>query len=574
MPTAARDAVQQDKAFAQIQDVLGNLVIRCLTELAVEDRPRFEKLMEYHHYNLKGMAVEFDDFFDAVADLMIFECNDKVEIRDGAFISQRNRLISMKEYIDHQRALGRTADKSVIVNYFREAGATSQYYRLCQAKGLLVLSACAIFEEQFLQKYERRRSPQVALRRIDIVEGSDVFEALGDDERKNFLDLEYYMSTWLRGALPTQETTVTTERFAPESMPALITETRDYEIEERFEKLSEHASLLGAFGKLTEKTLLIPKRRRKPLYVHLNASNRLVQKLSRVDLSTEFCHQIVSGLYNNALVYSSHVVSPETKEILYEQFNQTLEHLIAQQEALVAMESELRARDQAQKSAAVAVLPKTPHVSVFIMMPFDRRYDPLEEALRQALETPPLFFQVTLARDATIQPELLPNVRAHMQQAHAFIAEISEHNPNVMFELGAVAAMPESRPTVVLRQAKASAPAVDIQHLIFIDYDLPNDPGNASAIGALAGQLRSSLARHRQFAKLRGEVAHRYLSPLVLGKIGARLSQEEAEKLSRHFTTIEALLGANEEEVEHGGALSSGFGRVVKAQLDRFLAAP
>jgi molecular chaperone HtpG len=62
-PIAARDAVQQDAVHDAIRDALGRLIINALESLATEDKPRFRRLMEWHHYHIKGMAVEFDEFF-------------------------------------------------------------------------------------------------------------------------------------------------------------------------------------------------------------------------------------------------------------------------------------------------------------------------------------------------------------------------------------------------------------------------------------------------------------------------------------------------------------------------------
>jgi molecular chaperone HtpG len=74
-PTAARDAVQEDHAHSGIRAALGRLIIQTLQRIAHDEPARFRRLVEWHHYALKGMAVEFDDFFDAISETMIFEVN-------------------------------------------------------------------------------------------------------------------------------------------------------------------------------------------------------------------------------------------------------------------------------------------------------------------------------------------------------------------------------------------------------------------------------------------------------------------------------------------------------------------
>ena len=75
-PTAARDAVQEDRVYHEIHKSLGRLVIDHLKELAKEDPDRFQRLMGWHHYHVMGAALHFDDFFDAVGDLIPVEVNN------------------------------------------------------------------------------------------------------------------------------------------------------------------------------------------------------------------------------------------------------------------------------------------------------------------------------------------------------------------------------------------------------------------------------------------------------------------------------------------------------------------
>jgi predicted nucleotide-binding protein len=69
-----------------------------------------------------------------------------------------------------------------------------------------------------------------------------------------------------------------------------------------------------------------------------------------------------------------------------------------------------------------------------------------------------------------------------MGQADAFIAEISEANPNVMFELGAAFADRRDRPIIQLvnknrkKTDEGHKMPADLQSMIYIDYtDKPND---------------------------------------------------------------------------------------------------
>jgi molecular chaperone HtpG len=74
-PTASRDAIQLDAVARDLKEALGTVIVRHLKALAERDTVRFERIMEWHAYHVKGMAVNHDDFFDAIADLVPFETN-------------------------------------------------------------------------------------------------------------------------------------------------------------------------------------------------------------------------------------------------------------------------------------------------------------------------------------------------------------------------------------------------------------------------------------------------------------------------------------------------------------------
>src|SRR5262249_16313661 len=158
----------------------GRLIINALESLAMEDKPRFRRLMEWHHYHIKGMAVEFDEFFDAIADMVIFEVN-RPDPSGGLHAFQQ---LTLPEYLALQ---SKTDDKGRrLIYYISESGAAPQFYRLSQAKGLHALNAGMIFEERFLRKYVAKQPQTLALQRVDIAEGTAIFEPLADDERVAF----------------------------------------------------------------------------------------------------------------------------------------------------------------------------------------------------------------------------------------------------------------------------------------------------------------------------------------------------------------------------------------------------
>jgi hypothetical protein len=120
-PTAARDKVQRDEKLAQVREALGRVVLDHLKRLADTDPTKLGRLLEYHHYHIKGMALEDEGFFQAIADLVPFETN------------RGSR--TLPEY------LGQQPQGEARLLYFSERGAGTQSYLLCDAQGLEVICA-------------------------------------------------------------------------------------------------------------------------------------------------------------------------------------------------------------------------------------------------------------------------------------------------------------------------------------------------------------------------------------------------------------------------------------------------
>src|SRR2546426_5416859 len=69
-PTASRDAIQIDTTAREIKEALGDLIVHHLHKMAERTPEHFERIMEWHSFHVKGMALDYDDFFDAIADLV------------------------------------------------------------------------------------------------------------------------------------------------------------------------------------------------------------------------------------------------------------------------------------------------------------------------------------------------------------------------------------------------------------------------------------------------------------------------------------------------------------------------
>jgi hypothetical protein len=197
-------------------------------------------------------------------------------------------------------------------------------------------------------------------------------------------------------------------------------------------------------------------------------------------------------------------------------------------------------------------------VSLFVMMPFGANFKVVEDALRAVLEDEPYWFQLILARDQTMCKNLFDNVKAHMDVVDGFLADISDHNPNVMLELGMSESDRQKRPVFVMRRRESNDPPSDLKGRLYIEYELPPEDAK-NRVQILAEQLRQDLHQIDDVKQLLRRRRARYLSMRYIRErsMRARLILEEGEtkRLQEEFPTVEELEAANAEHI----AQKTGF---------------
>lgn len=191
------------------------------------------------------------------------------------------------------------------------------------------------------------------------------------------------------------------------------------------------------------------------------------------------------------------------------------------------------------------------HIECFVAMPFndDENFmykTVLLPAIREALELDPYYWQVVRADEHYFEDIIQNNVGAWMKRVQAYIADVSDENPNVMMELGYMLwAKQPGQPLIVLRRTGTSRTISDLAGFIYAYYPAVSG-GDHYAIQQIADTLRDDFAKHLGMQNLNGKKQAHYLSPLYLGK-EFRLSQGVAEKLSKDFVTLESVEAATDD---------------------------
>jgi len=519
-PNAARDNVIRNAALAAVQQALGWLIVRELTELSQRNHERFIDIMRWHSYHLLAMAVQddYEEFFRAVADLMPLESDEGP--------------ITVAEYL---RTAPPRSDGSRLIYYITERGSANQYFLLASARNMRVFNCAEPFAERFLRRYAEMWPERAHLHRLDVAGSEMIFEPLTEAERETFTELQAAYSV----IFPDLRCVAAVSRFRPVEVPAVLTETRDGRSRRQMEQVSTDLALPGYIRDLVKGFL---SEQREPLTLHLNADNPTIQKLAaRGSLRDEVSRQALVSLYNNALMLLSRVLRVDDVRTMFVQYNQVIELMLSLATERADFERDLHAcRVEVEEllgSTRSEPSGLDPYVSCFVAMPFsDDRATSIYHAIRAVLEDHPYFWRVVRADDTVEQPGLWPNLKAKLLRAHCYIAILTgDLNANVMIETGRMEAL--QRPLLLLRDAAAGELPTDLNGLLYEELRTSGD--------GLIGEVREAIVRQDKLQNLQGS---RYLSETALKRY-AFLEGEVSRKISRLFPTWDQFIQADAEQV-------------------------
>jgi molecular chaperone HtpG len=529
--TASRDAVQQDTAHKAIKEQLGDAVIAHLVALSKFDPDKFQRLCDWHHYHLKGMALRDETFFQAVANLIPFETN--------------KGPMSLMRYFEEAKRLGQ-AENDLL--YFDERGSATQFYMLCEARGLLVVDASQVFEDSFLEKYGRFYS-HVKLRQLNIGESDFIFEPLLADEKAEYRLLEQEFSR----VMTDRRSMVKAVRFKPDSLPALTVLTAAAKSQEKLRQATENINLPSEVRDLVKD--MMQGEQTIPVTLYLNIDNATIQKLVKMPLGDDKNSAYIA-IYNNAIMLAQQILTPRNAEVMFIGFNRVIDRMIAQADDVQRLTkdvAQLNNQLQDLKDANVSQsVQQTEHVSCFFAMPFQDEYVAIEQAFKEVLGDKPYGWQVVLARDSHQKQRTLDNVLAHISRSHFYIAEISEKNENVLIEIGQMITF-KDRPLILLRQkgSDKEIPA-DLQGFLYweLEYDQTDDKEK------LIKHIRDNLSiLEPQFQNIRNDKKI-YLSRSVLEK-QTEINLSTITKISERFQTVEDLCSQSVELISNTLQISS-----------------
>ncbi|GHO99299.1 hypothetical protein KSF_093470 [Reticulibacter mediterranei] len=539
--TASRDTIQMDGIAREITEALGNVIVRHLQGLAQSNPTHFEEIMKWHAFHIQNMALDYNDFFDAIAELIPFDTNR------GPMNLQRYREQSLR--------IGNTGGYDIF--YFRERSSAAQFYMLCNEKNLLVINAGSIFEDEFIEKYAQRH-PDVRLHLISGAGGDILFERLTVDEMRAFQPLE---AEFRKVVIQNMLNELRIVRFKPNTLPAVTILAGDANLQRELQEARSNIRLSGSLRVLAERLL---KERRVPITIQLNADNPTIQQLAQMaanHMTHNEAYQVaIRAICSNAILLALHLITPEMAQAIFTSSNNTIKLLIDQTEQLQELQGRLSATQlalqakekQEMETAQREQITRSKHITCMVALPFNDNAtfaykSVLFPALRKVLEQHPYYWQVARADEKYYHSTVHANVARWLRQAHAYIADISDLNANVLLELGYMFWGKEPwQPVIVLQREQSNkVDLADLGGIIRITYP---DVHNEHAVDDVATKLKAEFAKDQSIQKLNRMKEEHYLSPFLLEDKGAR--DEVAKSLTEHFPSIESFVQAESSHVK------------------------
>jgi len=550
--TTSREAILLDENLERVQKVLGQAILDYLTRISDENPRLFKEIVTNHNLVIKAWAIVSDELFDRIKDIVLFQT-------DAGLINLQ-RYFEMSRY---SKAANGTDGKKRYIFYFTTPGGAGQHAVLFQAKGLRVIDASQFPNDGFLQKYADRHD-NVILRRLD-VSGGFIFEDLERREHK-WVDLEDVYAE--------RRIDAKVVRFAPDDIPATLIYPEAEPATDQVERLINDPDLSPSLKSLVRQMWEDREKQRKGQLsaggvLYINANNPVIQKLVDLDVHDYEMQDVLTAIYNNALMLSAHgskmAVTPESAKRIFDANNRTIAALMNKIDELRDLKAQQLTTDTLiteAETAAVVEAPsttstektepqqivlrddveQTAHITCFVALPFTEEYDIVLEALKDVLEASPYFWEVARADKRYFANDVANNVACWIARSQCYVADVSENNGNVMLESGLMYWGYPERPLFFLKRKNSPEPPIDISTRLYIEYPWEDPPDQAD----IADAIKTGFEKfEEEIEKVQGK--YHYLTARAMREDW--ITSQLAQAVSNEYETVEDFLAEDAQTV-------------------------
>lgn len=297
-PTASREGFYQDRALERVCEEIGRRLRDHLMQLARRDRSRLEQILMVHDLAFRSLAIDDDEFFDLIIDLLPFETSlGRVTL--GVYRREHDSI---------------------------RVAPTGQQFRqvapIAAAQSISVFNGGYTYHTELLEK-AASRLPGLAFEVVSATDLMEAFEELTEAEEDRVFE-------FLRAAdeaLGRFNCAAEVRRFRPVSVPALYGADLDASFFRSIEKTKEIADehwgdmLSGVQGAMGQ----TPK-----VQLCFNFSNPLVQRLIGL-ADPGLRRNLVEVLYVQSLLLGQHPLSSKELGVLNSGLGQLIERALGKE---------------------------------------------------------------------------------------------------------------------------------------------------------------------------------------------------------------------------------------------------
>ena len=129
------------------------------------------------------------------------------------------------------------------------------------------------------------------------------------------------------------------------------------------------------------------------------------------------------------------------------------------------------------------------HTECFVLMPFAESFNPVFKSIASALKKPPINFSCTRADDVFGGRHIIEDILKGIGRAGVIVADVSDKNPNVFYELGVAHMVKDLENVIIITQSMDDVP-FDLRHLRCLLYT--QSPGG---LKKLRGEIRREIEK-------------------------------------------------------------------------------
>jgi HSP90 family molecular chaperone len=561
-PNAARDNFTRDESYTRLRDRLGDLIVAHFEHLKENEPGRLSEILAYHDLGIKAACHYYDRFFEKFGHLLEWRVNAKTTAVSDSKRPASRRLLSEDVGANYSWATLPQVQSILPIPAgggpkrlpcFTTRSSANQFFEMADAAGTTVVDASFPFEEELLRTWAEARRAEIQLVYVDREDDPAVFREIDVTQDQTVSQLAREMSAYIRPG-GTGRLRVEARRFEPASLPAVLKSNDAATGSSKARSILSNPNSPSDLRAMAEEMLRLS--RNADMRMSINAGNPLIRTLAALIEERREDPDLVDlmlGIYNDAILYNQELMTPHNAQIFHEQFQRLMGRSVefVRQKAEIAREREALDRHrQAQRSKRDSPTKARAYLIAFLITPFSDEFKVTREAVRMAVEDK-LGCEARLASDKTFEDFIRGNVKANMDDADFFVADVTGANPNVMMEIGAAYdGQPEKPLLLIARVAtQGSKPELpsDLAGHITATYVLGNDA--ATVCSELEGhflknaRLETLLNRSGRERFVSAEALRAWTRSVLAGA-------DVYKRLSNLYPTVSAWRNAKLGEIE------------------------